>query len=128
MAEKKLFQVADETGTPLRASEGTAKIEYAYTDDPETFVTVKDDTYTKGEVKTEEGRFPEAAAGKEIEKTKVTVTVSNNSFYSGRSKISKEQQELIDSGKFKVKNGKPLSKAELKTAMQNAIVSKKRAE
>jgi hypothetical protein len=127
MAEKKLFQVADEKGTPLKASQGTAKIEYAYTDDPETFVIVKDDPYTKGEVKTEEGKFPDAAAGKEIEKTKVTVTVSNNSFYSGRSKISKEQQQLIDSGKFKVKNGKALTKAELKTAIQNAIISKKRA-
>ena len=34
MAEEKLFQVADAKGTPLKASEGNAKIEYAYKDAP----------------------------------------------------------------------------------------------
>ncbi len=126
MAEEKLFQVADEKGTPLKAAEGTAKIEYAYKDAPETYVTVKDEAFTKGEVKSEEGKFPDPAPGKEIEKTKVTVTISNNSFYLGRTKVSKEQQELIDSGKFKVKNGEALSKAQLKSAMEAAIISKKR--
>ncbi len=125
MAEEKLFQVADSKGTPLKAAEGNAKIEYAYKDAPETYVTVKDEAFTKGEVKSEEGKFPDPAPGKEIEKTKVTVSISNNSFYLGRTKISKEQQELIDSGKFKLEKGKALSKAQLKTAMLDAIALKK---
>lgn len=125
MAKEKLFQVADAKGTPLKASEGNAKIEYAYKDAPEVYVTVKDEAFTKGEVKSEEGKFPDPAAGKEVEKTKVTVTISNNSFYSGRTKISKEQKDLIDSGKFKLEKGKALSKAELKTAMIDAIAAKK---
>ena len=99
--EKVALRVTNESKTAIDALEGNAKIEYKYKDE-ESFEEVYNKDFTKGEVKTEDGKFPSAREGKEVEEVKVKITPSNYPFYNSRedSAAGEKMRDLIDSGKF----------------------------
>ena len=91
MEEKKeVLQVVNQKETLVKTLEGQAKVEYKYAENAD-FVTVMDQAIERGVVKNLDGRFPEADAGKTLEKQKVTISVTNNPFYKNRQFIFETQ-------------------------------------
>ena len=101
--EKVALRVTNESKTAIDALEGNGKIKYKYKDE-ESFEEVYNKDFTKGEVKTEDGKFPSAREGKEVEEVKVKITPSNYPFYNSRedSAAGEKMRDLIDSGKFEL--------------------------
>lgn len=89
MAEEKvkLKAVAQEATmtapTRIQALEADVKIEAKYKDEPE-FTVVSDTTMMKGEVKSQEGKWEQVPAGKELEQRRVTITPKNIAWYKSR--------------------------------------------
>ena len=125
MAKEKLFIVANEAGTPITTMQGTAKVEYKYKDEAN-FTEVLNEAVEKGVVKSEEGQFPAAPAGKYIEKSRIEVIPTNYPFYKSRTatKATEKARDLLAGDKFKLEGTKPRTKAERKAAKDNAITNK----
>jgi hypothetical protein len=89
MAEEKvkLKAVAQEAtmtaATRIQALEADVKIEAKYKGEPE-FTVVSDTTMMKGEVKSQEGKWEQVPAGKELEQRRVTITPKNIAWYKSR--------------------------------------------
>ena len=101
--EKVALRVTNESKTIIDSLEGNAIIEYKYKDEV-SFEEVYNENFTKGEVKTEDGKFPSPSQGKEVEEVKIKITPSNYPFYNSRedSAAGKKMRKLIDSGKFEL--------------------------
>lgn len=89
MAEEKvkLKAVAQEAtmtaATRIQALEADVKIEAKYKGEPE-FTVVSDTTMMRGEVKSQEGKWEQVPAGKELEQRRVTITPKNIAWYKSR--------------------------------------------
>jgi hypothetical protein len=101
--EKVALRVTNESKTIIDSLEGNAIIEYKYKDEA-SFEEVYNESFTKGEVKTEDGKFPSPSEGKEVEEVKIKITPSNYPFYNSRedSAVGEKMRKLIDSGKFEL--------------------------
>jgi len=128
MAEEKLFEIANEKGTPIKTMEGQAKVAYKY-EGEETFTEVLDKPIGKGVVRSEAGKFPDAAEGKTIKETKIEVIPTNYPFYKSRTatKATSKGSDLLEGDKFKLKGTEPRTFKERKDAKDNAIANKKAA-
>jgi len=69
--------------TRIQALEADVKIEAKYKGEPE-FTVVSDTTMMKGEVKSQEGKWEQVPAGKELEQRRVTITPKNIAWYKSR--------------------------------------------
>ena len=125
MAKEKLFEVANEAGTPIKTMQGNAKVEYKYKDEA-TFTEVLNEPVEKGVVRAEAGKFPDAAPGKEIAEARIEVTPANYPFYKSRvaTKATQKAQELLEGDKFKLEGTKPRTFKERQTAKDDAITNK----
>jgi len=128
MAEEKLFEVANEKGTPITTMEGQAKVAYKY-EGEETFTEVLDKPIEKGVVRSEAGKFPDAEEGKTIKETKIEVIPTNYPFYKSRTatKATSKGSDLLVGDKFKLEGTEPRTFKERKDAKDNAIANKKAA-
>ena len=101
--EKVALRVTNQSKTIIDSLEGNAIIEYKYKDEA-SFEEVYNQSFTKGEVKTEDGKFPSPSEGKEVEEVKIKITPSNYPFYNSRedSAVGEKMKKLIDSGKFEL--------------------------
>lgn len=126
MAEEKLFEVANEKGTPIKTMEGQARVSYKYEGEVD-FTTVLDKPVEKGVVRSEAGKFPDAEEGKTIRETKIEVIPTNYPFYQSRvaTKATSKAKELLEGDKFKLEGTKPRTFKERKEAKDNAIANKK---
>jgi hypothetical protein len=125
MAEAKLFEVANEKGTPIKTMEGSAKVAYKYEGEA-TFTEVLAKPVEKGVVKSEEGKFPDAAPGKTIRETKIEVIPTNYPFYKSRTatKVTSKGSDLLVGDKFKLEGTTPRTFKERDDAKSNAITNK----
>ena len=108
MAEEKLFEVANEKGTPIKSMAGNAKVYYAY-DEEVSFTEVLAKPVEKGVVRSEEGKFPDAPEGKYIRETRIEVIPTNYPFYKSRvaTKATSKGTDLLEGDKFKLEGTKP---------------------
>lgn len=125
MAKEKLFEVANERGTPIKTMEGTAKVEYKYEGEA-TFTEVLAEPVSKGVVMAEGGKFPDAAEGKTIRESKIEVIPANYPFYKSRvaTKATQKAQDLLEGDKFKLEGTEPRTFKDRDDAKSNAITNK----
>ena len=90
------------------------------------FEEVYNKSFTKGEVKTEDGKFPSPSEGKEVEEVKIKITPSNYPFYNSRedSAAGEKMRDLIDSGKFELFSSVKRTFAYRKEAAGEALTGK----
>ena len=125
MAEEKLFEVANEKGTPIKTMEGQARVAYKYEGEA-TFTEVLAKPVEKGVVRSEAGKFPDAEEGKTIRETRIEVIPTNYPFYKSRTatKVTSKAKELLEGDKFKLEGTKPRTFKERKDAKSNALTNK----
>jgi len=125
MAAKKLFEVANEKGTPIKTMQGNAKVAYKY-EGEETFTEVLNKPVEKGVVRSEAGKFPDAAEGKTIKETKIEVIPTNYPFYKSRTatKLTSRGSDLLVGDKFKLEGTEPRTFKDRDDAKSNAITNK----
>lgn len=134
MAEEKvkLKAVAFDSGmtapTRIQTLEADVKIEAKYKDEAE-FVTVSDSSMVKGEVKSNEGKWEEVPAGKELEERRVTITPKNMAWYKSRTAVKmmvrKPGETIGDPGEeFKLEPEKSRTKELRKSYSSDARAAK----
>ena len=123
--ENVALRLTNESKTIIDSLEGNAIIEYKYKDEA-SFEEVYNKSFTKGEVKTEDGKFPSPSEGKEVEEVKIKITPSNYPFYNSRedSAAGEKMRDLIDSGKFELFSSVKRTFAYRKEAAGEALTGK----
>jgi len=120
--EKVALRVTNQSKTIIDSLEGNAMIEYKYKDEA-SFEEVYNENFTKGEVKTEDGKFPSPSQGKEVEEVKIKITPSNYPFYNSRedTAVGERMRKLMNSGR----SGKKVSKIELFSSVERNFTYRK---